>query len=336
MVRKILHVGLHKTGTTSVQRALKGARRKLAAEGLHYPSLRPLGEADMAGHHALGRLISEDHQTHVPRLRSYVDTLCAPLCASDTLFLSTESFYRYVIREGSDGSHFGARKRYVEEMVKAFGADCEVVLTARRPDSFALSVYQESIKKTSQPRQIQEYIKATHIMDMADNIALFAAHFARVHVLVFEEMIRHPHGLAAAMFDGIGVQTEVSVLPVLDPANVSLHPYLVEYKRVMNHTGFDRQGSATLVAKLAVLQHDRTLDCLKDTVSLLSLEDRQAILQDRQGDIDRIASHMGRASSEVFPKLEANVPDKMHMTMPIFEAIHAAICARPDLLTGDT
>lgn len=325
MVRKILHVGLHKTGTTTLQRSLKAARRALARGGFHYPSLRPLGEADMAGHHALGRLIYEDHSTQVPRIRDFVEAQCAAIGETGTLFLGTESFYRYTLNDVPRVSHKAARERYVQEMVRAFGADCEIVLTVRRPDSFAMSVYQEAIKKTSQTRTLQEYVKVSQILNMADNIDLFAKHFARVQVLVFEELIRHPKGLAVAVMTELGLETDVSVLPITDPSNVSLHPYLVEYKRLMNYGGFDRHGSAALVKKLVALQASGTLDCLKDTVSLMSVEERTAFLTAREADVKRIAASLGRKRGEVFPLMTRDSPLKMTMTMEIFEAIHAAV-----------
>lgn len=323
MVTKILHVGLHKTGTTTLQKTLKQSRAALSKVGFHYPSLRAIGEKDMAGHHALGRLLAEDHETHGPRLQTFVAEQVSQMRAEETLFLSTESFFRYTIRDHAGLNHLGARRRYVEEMVRTFGADCEILLTVRRPDSFAMSVYQEAIKKTSQTRTIQDYAASTQILNVGDNIDLFAEHFAKVHILVFEELIRDDRGLAAAVLDGINIDSGENLTVSKGALNVSLHPYLVEYKRLMNHAKLDREGSAALVEELGRLQE--TLPCLREKVALLSLEERQAILNKRAADTAKIATYLNREIGDVFPVLEEAGHPKMEMTMAIFEEIFAAM-----------
>ncbi len=323
MVTKILHVGLHKTGTTTLQKSLKQSRTALTKAGFHYPSLREIGEKDMAGHHALGRLLAEDHETHGPRLQAFVAEQVAKMGAEETLFLSTESFFRYIIRDHDGLDHLGARRRYVEEMVRTFGADCEILLTVRRPDSFAISVYQEAIKKTSQTRTIKDYAANTQILNIGDNMDLFSEHFAKVRVLVFEELIRDERGLAAAVLDGINIDTGENLTVSEVVLNVSLHPYLVEYKRLMNHAKLDREGSAALVKKLGHIQE--ILPCLQEKVALLSLEERQAILKRRAADTAKIATYLDREACDVFPALEETGHPKMEMSMAIFEEIFSAM-----------
>lgn len=48
MSRLVIHIGMHKTGTTTIQRALAKSRERLAAQGVVYPRIGP-----RAGHHAL-------------------------------------------------------------------------------------------------------------------------------------------------------------------------------------------------------------------------------------------------------------------------------------------
>ncbi|WP_170606525.1 hypothetical protein [Ruegeria arenilitoris] len=325
MVTKILHVGLHKTGTTTLQKTLKQSRKALAKAGFHYPSLRAIGEKDMAGHHALGRLLAEDCEAHGPRLQKFVAEQVRMMGAEDTLFLSTESFFRYTIRDHEGLDHLGARRRYVEEMVRTFGEDCEILLTVRRPDSFAMSIYQESIKKTNQTRTIQEYIDKAQILNVGANIDIFAEHFAKVRILVFEELIRDERGLAAAVLSGIEVDPYDNLTVSKGALNVSLHPYLVEYKRLMNHAKPDRDESAALVRNLGRIQE--TLPCLRDKVALLSLQERNAILQLRAADTEKIATFLERRVSDVFPPLEETGKPKMAMTMKIFEEIFTALHA---------
>lgn len=325
MATKILHVGLHKTGTTTLQKTLKQSRIALSKAGFHYPSLRVLGEKDMAGHHALGRLLAEDCELHGPRLSEFVSDLTSNAKEGDTLFLSTESFFRYTIQPREGGSHIDARRRYVEEMAKAFGGDCEVLLTVRRPDNFAASVYQESIKKTSQTRTVVEYAHGTNILNISDNINVFMEFFSGIKIVVFEEVISDPRGLAAGLLDRIGFAPR-DLLTISDNVlNVSLHPYLVEYKRLMNYSGMNREESANTVSILNDVQ--KSLLCVEDKVALLSLEERRKILERRSKDIDVMAFHLRRNPEDVFPILEDTQLPKASMTMDVFEEIHQAVCA---------
>jgi hypothetical protein len=323
-MRKIVHIGLHKTATTFLQGSLKRHRKQLAAHGLRYPSLRPLGLPDMAGHHPLARLLAEEPAEG----RAQIAALLANAGKkAEVLLISTEAFYRYRLHTRPKESHAEGRAAYVMAMAEAFGADSEIVMVVRRPDSFAMSVYQESIKKTTQTKRIESYIQTSPILDFGVNLDLYRRYFARVHLLVYEELAANPSGVDAAFLAGLGLLPEGFEFAAAPPRNLSLHPYLVEYKRLRNYENLSRDASAELVTRLGEIQSSRKLACLQDKVSLLSRQERASLLEDRAEDVAKIAAHMGRNRDTVFPPLGEDLLPKAVMEMAAFEEIHALATA---------
>lgn len=86
MTRLVLHIGGHRTGSTSIQAALYASREKLLAQGILYPST---GLSDVA-HHSLARGIRGSDS---PRLfNSMLDELRREVAASkcSTVIISSE------------------------------------------------------------------------------------------------------------------------------------------------------------------------------------------------------------------------------------------------------
>ncbi|MDO6799743.1 hypothetical protein [Shimia thalassica] len=324
-MRKILHVGLHKTGTTSIQSGLKRNRNALAKVGVHYPSMSPLKEPDMAGHHPISRLLFEDADKNRAKLQSYVNDIEESADSDDTLIISTEGFCRYTANSLKGASHLERRKAYVSEMAKSFGTDCEIVLAFRRPDNYGISLYQESVKKTSRTDHIGEYLEGVALMRFSEYFDIFSSSFPKIRVVLFEELAADPRGMAAAFLSSLDVPFEGLKLEASAPSNVSLHPYLVEYKRIRNHEKFDRHQSAALVKRLTEVQSEGNLACLGDQVSLLSHTQRKELLSLKAPQIEEIGTYVGRPGKDVFPKFERSHTPKQKMTLEIFEEIHAAV-----------
>ncbi len=91
----VLHIGTHKTGTTTLQVALRANRRRLASEGIVYPQLD--GQGDQAGHHALATHWM-DLPAHVrggpPAETQWRALVEAHASGDQRLVLSSESFSR--------------------------------------------------------------------------------------------------------------------------------------------------------------------------------------------------------------------------------------------------
>ena len=108
-IRLAIHVGPHKTGSTSAQRAMAAARERLAAGGVWYPpsvagAQWPEQHADAWRLLAKGRLGEFDAWLDTAR-REAVERGC------DTLFLSSENFVAPGTRRALDRILSGWRRR---------------------------------------------------------------------------------------------------------------------------------------------------------------------------------------------------------------------------------
>lgn len=95
MKTAFIHIGLHKTGTTSIQEALHRRRGAVSDAGLHYPSVGM--PPDFAGHHNLAWELARDRR-HVPE-HGNVPLLLAGLAGVETdVIVSSEDFESVVAR----------------------------------------------------------------------------------------------------------------------------------------------------------------------------------------------------------------------------------------------
>lgn len=97
--RLLLHAGLHKTGTTAIQRFASANRRILRERGLLYPTFQPIREEQCEAHNRLAHSFAS-----VGKSRTFSDEHIARLCGywcdhagRDTVFLSAEAFCRHVL-----------------------------------------------------------------------------------------------------------------------------------------------------------------------------------------------------------------------------------------------
>lgn len=138
--RVVIHVGLPKCGSSSVQLRLAGAREPLARAGIAYPLTDP----------ATGRpvLNPADPDTHLPQHMRLADALTRPTGAgmlgdllrdfdrsdAGTLVLSSESFVRRVHRFADDA------------LAALRGYEVELVLFVRRRDRWLLAMYKQAVR----------------------------------------------------------------------------------------------------------------------------------------------------------------------------------------------
>lgn len=137
-MRVILHIGTHKTGTTSIQEFCQGNRSHLASAGIDYPQTYLVPSRRYFGHHCLPwQLLGQG-----PDRRPWPDGLDDPLGDlrerverddAAAVLLSSENFCRL----GSDG---------VERLRDALaGVRVDVMLYLRRQDLYLQSLYQTAV-----------------------------------------------------------------------------------------------------------------------------------------------------------------------------------------------
>ncbi len=141
MARLILHVGTHKTATTSIQKSFHANRKLLAKHGLIYPDI-----GRTAGHHGLVTdWVNLPPVFHLPEGSAAAwQKLVRETAQSDhTVFLSSEEFSRGHPRSRTD-------LKEIRSWLDAF-EEIKVICVLRDQPSFLQSIYLEISKKQAPP-----------------------------------------------------------------------------------------------------------------------------------------------------------------------------------------
>lgn len=123
MKRLILHIGTHKTGSTSIQYTLARSERALSDQGVIYPT--HYTESDSAGHHFLAIGTERD------RYKSLIETI--DKARQNTVILSTELLST-------------VPPEHVVEFVSRY--DTRAICLLRRQDDYLESMYRELCKSS--------------------------------------------------------------------------------------------------------------------------------------------------------------------------------------------
>lgn len=190
----ILHAGLHKTGTTALQRFAASHRERLRERGLWYPTYEPVRQTPCGAHnllaHSLGctRKAARFSPTEIRQLVSHWHDRAD----NRSLLVSAEAFCRHVT-PGAGPDWIEQRVCYLERVASALSDfDVEIVLVLRRQDQFVHSAYLENIMKATRLASLSfpEFRKVFEqgTLRYADNLEAFARVFDRVHVMRYDEL----------------------------------------------------------------------------------------------------------------------------------------------------
>ena len=187
-----LHAGLHKTGTTAIQRFAATHRAALLERGLWYPDFRPVLEESPPSHNRLAHALAGPDKPG--RLSTgQIETLTRhwhEQAGDRSLLISAEALCRHIDPRGGR-DWYDQRVGYLERLAEVLsGFEVEVVLVLRRQDDFAHSVYLENIMKASKRGRMsfpefRDYLRKRHLR-YEDNIAAFRERFPRLKILTYE------------------------------------------------------------------------------------------------------------------------------------------------------
>lgn len=181
----ILHVGTHKTGTTTIQHLLHANRQWLAQQGIHYfPD------------YIDGRLRNNNHEL----ARHLADGLTPALASliqerterNAINLVSSESFHRNVHGHHDWQGHllpdaWQKRQRFLADTARAFETfDVTVLLWIRRADEYAESLYGTIVRGGNTKLTFEEFVRSGSILfDYAKHVACLREHFKDVRVFPY-------------------------------------------------------------------------------------------------------------------------------------------------------
>ncbi|WP_421725324.1 hypothetical protein [Bauldia sp.] len=244
-----LHIGTHKTGTTSIQKFAAANREELRERGLWYPAYGDIGVMDHYGHHHFAHAVAgqTSERFTVDDARRFVELVRKNRRSDEIVLISAEPIYRHLIDAGND--HWQGRRNYLATLRDLLGAEeVKVIAVFRRQDGFIRSLYQERVRNTRYQRSFKNFLnEEIDLLDYYRQSKLLKEFFPVLDVLVYEELRRE--GLVNKFFENIDI--DIAGLNAGMSANLSLPVELVEYKRLINATSVDDEALLKMTHKLS-------------------------------------------------------------------------------------
>ncbi len=177
MARKklILHIGTHKTGTSTIQSTLEAAREQLAAAGVCYPRTDREPFSHLAKHSSAYRAITETDAAFDDEFAILEKELADT--GGDTLLLSEEGFSE---------AQFDAFSRF-SRLTDRY--DLTVVCFLRRQDQFLESLWAQYCREGHERQVIADFVQRDGIRRRAEYATLldFWSNFGTVVPLLFDK-----------------------------------------------------------------------------------------------------------------------------------------------------
>jgi len=221
--RLILHVGIHKTGTTAIQSFLSINHELLRKKGYYVPVNHFTYENKAtAFREAIWNNKPDDYE---PVIRDIIENSDYYNC--DTIVLSDEDFHHFALQSNKN----------INVLEKYF--DIEIVMYIRRQDKFAESVYGFSVQwfSTRFTEEFSSWVKKFPLknykwdIDQWEDIFKYPILKLRVYdeVILFQDVILD-------FIHTIGLNIDDNwFFPTPDKSNVTLNKYIIEFLRRTNH-----------------------------------------------------------------------------------------------------
>lgn len=244
----LLHIGTHKTGTTSIQRFCSSNRATLREHGLWYPSTDVGRFPGHYAHHRVSHAIAGKDEAFGPRdAGDFFNRVRRKMNSNETILVSAEPLYRHVLPDpatADDGRSAAERQqddfvRYAQSVrhhTRKF--DVTVLVMLRRQDHFLESLYAEHVLATAYTRSIDAFERGRrHLLDFDARLDGWARAFGdeNIRVKVFD-----PRSwgvpIEQAFIEWVGLAWSDD-FQIGRRHNVTPARAFVEYKRMINVLG---------------------------------------------------------------------------------------------------
>jgi hypothetical protein len=245
MSRLILHIGTHKTATTTLQRHLARNRKTLAERGIWYPDYDLIGIGRHYAHLGIVNAFSGKHEKYsVEDARHFFREVSARVRDHEATIISGEPFYRHIVydkpgRLQDPDVYWPLREAYIAQVREAFGeVPVEIAVVFRRQVDYAPSLYQEQIKVTRYTQDFATFRREFwYHFDYLGQARAWARVFQTLHPMRFEDLIAG--GDPVAPFGKL-LALDLSGPETVAQQNVSMHPDAVVLKRMLHAIKIDK------------------------------------------------------------------------------------------------
>lgn len=203
-----IHVGPHKTATSSIQDGLKRYRQKLLSQGIYFPLL-PGPSGELCENHSplIYSLFGDDPKSYHVNVAHGITTIEGVRALNEKYreFMIEEAHRcvdeacSTIIFSGEDMILLGDSgiRRLKNFMLRHFGSSTEVkvVFYVRAPHDWFASLVQQWVKGG----EVLKDVTGARFFDIKAKLAPFCRHFGRTNIMIgkYEEAIEHQGGPTA-------------------------------------------------------------------------------------------------------------------------------------------
>lgn len=310
MKKLILHIGRHKTGTSSLQRFLVENRGNLENHNIYYPN----GGIQGFGHHLIAKSLSRKEM----KLKNLDKVLQKPLFIDFLRELNRKKDSHNIVL--SSEAFQNCNPIHVAEVFSSFNVEIHVYL--REHASYLLSSYAQSVQATSNYMTLAEYEENVFHADYEKFINQWYEAFGRtsVNVYLFDKAHLTNGDIVQDFLKrilGFNESSRGKFIYSAKDQNPSLGGRLVEFKRLLNKNGIaDGKGDSEIY------------QALKKMTLIDKYQDKIRMDKDIYYNLDKKYSEgNSRLSTEIFNDSEA-----LRIKMPdVFETKNEIRLAKKDL-----
>jgi len=220
--RCIIHVGTHKTGTTTVQAVLAAHRRELAAAGCFYPAMGRKGWDHNQLAHRLAICADDDLPSVGEELSGRSARAGTRLGDTARLLLSAEEFSTRICNphpwQGfDDGAYWDHRRHFLARLRRVLPqeAEIEVFICFREHESYAHALYATKVFSGKVDCSFAQFVRqCAPIFDYRRQVEVLGEVLGPVRIKSYEQL---RGDLANQVFAWLGVPIRVERTPRLRP-----------------------------------------------------------------------------------------------------------------------
>lgn len=226
--RLTIHIGLPKTATTTIQRALHSNHSLLLEKGIDYcPELCKLGQhATAEGHHALPTFVCSPDSVHYKKIDE--SKIRSAFSRPGELLISSEGFTK-------------AREKHLQYIVDnwALPQDRRVVMVLRNELDRIRSQWMQAVKTGHQYLSLKDYYLQVYKparLTIKQRLAIWESFGFTSCILVYEDLKAHKLDISRAFLEMIyDVRIPEEAWQQVKDANISPSPEFVQsYQGILN------------------------------------------------------------------------------------------------------
>lgn len=322
----LLHIGQHKTGTTTLQRILTQQKKELLKKGICYEP-DPHAEKQIS----LCRLLAEEPERAMADLQRRLHKAAA---TADTYVISNEVFYvqPFNHRHGSwdfladitYGEYREQRLLYLQNILKACQPyKIKVLCYLRRQDYFADAMYKQVIKINYKNSPATFLSNIDILCDYAFQYDMLSEVFGKSNIVIrpYEKNMLFGKDIIADFAHTTNIPLDIKPLN----SNKSPARDILEIKFIYNK--YTKGTSSSLASNILLKNIEKALKSNpQESISCYSPEERREILRRHEEGNRRLAQALGKenlfdpsipesASWEQFPSLSQETIQRTFCTL---------------------